>query len=176
MFIALIAGLVLMFMILIVSFTRSASRLPARYCAALPHRRSRRARAHGQPISFSSLLGVIALGGIIINHAIILMDSMLHHLAEEPGKPLIDTVVDSAATRLRPIVLTTIATVIAWCRSPCRTLPGARRASHLVRACFRDRAYARAVPVLFYRARIQNRSAEAFKESLRVCTGGARSS
>ena len=66
----------------------------------------------GQPISFPSLLGVIALGGIIINHAIILMDSMLHRLREAPDAPLIDSVIDSAATRLRPIVLTTITTAI----------------------------------------------------------------
>ena len=40
------------------------------------------------------------------------MDSMIHHLREEPDKPLIDIVVDSSATRLRPIFLTTVTTVI----------------------------------------------------------------
>jgi multidrug efflux pump subunit AcrB len=65
----------------------------------------------GQPLSFPSMLGFIALGGVIINHAIILMDSMIHHLREEPNKPIIDIVVDSAAMRLRPIVLTTVTTV-----------------------------------------------------------------
>jgi len=40
------------------------------------------------------------------------MDSMIHHLRAEPGKPIIDIVVESAATRLRPIFLTTVTTVI----------------------------------------------------------------
>lgn len=113
MFIALIAGLVLMFMILIIGFNsfRYTGYLlmivPLSLIGVLDG-----LALTGQPISFSSLLGVIALGGVIINHAIILMDSMILHLKEEPTKPIIDVVIDSAATRLRPIVLTTIATVI----------------------------------------------------------------
>ena len=66
----------------------------------------------GQPLSFSSMLGFIALGGVIINHAIILMDSMLHLHREQPHKSIEDVVVESGATRLRPIVLTTVVTVI----------------------------------------------------------------
>ena len=37
----------------------------------------------GQTLSFSSMLGLIALAGVIINHAIILLDSILHRLAHE---------------------------------------------------------------------------------------------
>ncbi len=113
MFIALIAGLVLMFMILIVAFNSVRYTLyllvivPLSLIGVLDG-----LALTGQPISLTSLLGVIALGGVIINHAIILMDSMIHRLATEPGRPLIDIVVDSAATRLRPIALTTVATVI----------------------------------------------------------------
>ena len=67
----------------------------------------------GLALSFTSLLGVIALAGVIINHAIILMDSMIHHKAAmQPGDSLLDVVADSSVTRLRPIVLTTITTVI----------------------------------------------------------------
>ena len=113
MFIALIAGLVLMFMILIVCFNSFRYTfyllgiVPLSLIGVLDG-----LALTGQPISFPSMLGFIALGGVIINHAIILMDSMIHHLREEPNKPLIDVVVDSAAVRLRPIVLTTVATVI----------------------------------------------------------------
>ncbi len=112
MFIALVAGLVLMFMILIVSFNsfRYTSYLllivPLSLIGVLDG-----LAITGQPLSFPSMLGFIALGGVIINHAIILMDSMIHHLHEEPNKPIIDIVVDSAAMRLRPIVLTTVTTV-----------------------------------------------------------------
>jgi HAE1 family hydrophobic/amphiphilic exporter-1 len=113
MFIALVAGLLLMFMILIISFNSIRYTLyllvivPLSLIGVLDG-----LALTGQPVSFSSLLGVIALGGVIINHAIILMDSMIHRLASEPDRPLIDVVVDAAATRLRPILLTTIATVI----------------------------------------------------------------
>ncbi|MFI5260527.1 MAG: efflux RND transporter permease subunit [Candidatus Paceibacteria bacterium] len=113
MFIALIAGLVLMFMILIVSFNsfRYTGYLlvivPLSLIGVLGG-----LALTGQPLSFSSVLGIIALAGVIINHAIILMDSMINHLAASPGTPLIDVVVEASATRLRPIVLTTITTVV----------------------------------------------------------------
>jgi multidrug efflux pump subunit AcrB len=66
----------------------------------------------GQPLSFSSMLGVIALAGVIINHAIILMDSISRIGKEHPDQSLTDTVVEAASTRLRPIVLTTVTTVV----------------------------------------------------------------
>lgn len=113
MFVALIAGLVLMFMILIIAFDSIRYTLyllvivPLSLIGVLAG-----LMLTNQPISFSSLLGVIGLGGVIINHANILMDSMIHRLRAHPEMPLIDVVVESAAVRLRPIVLTTIATVI----------------------------------------------------------------
>jgi len=113
MFIALIAGLLLMFMILIIAFNSIRYTLyllvivPLSLIGVLDG-----LALTGQPVSFSSLLGVIALGGVIINHAIILMDSMIQLHRSEPHKPVIDVVVESAAMRLRPIILTTIATVI----------------------------------------------------------------
>lgn len=66
----------------------------------------------GQPLSFPSMLGVIALAGVIINHAIILMDSIARIGRERPGQTLTDVVVEAASSRLRPIVLTTITTVV----------------------------------------------------------------
>ena len=113
MFFSLIAGLVLMFTILIIAFNSIRYTLyllvivPLSLIGVLDG-----LALTGQPISFSSLLGVIALGGVIVNHAIILMDSMIHRLKAKIGEPLVDSVVESAATRLRPIVLTTIATVV----------------------------------------------------------------
>jgi multidrug efflux pump subunit AcrB len=73
-----------------------------------------------QSLSFSAMLGIIALAGVIINHAIILLDSILHRLNEqkklkEEGKQsenLFEVIIESSAIRLRPIVLTTITTVV----------------------------------------------------------------
>ena len=65
----------------------------------------------GQTLSFSSVLGVIALAGVIINHAIILLDSVIHLLRKNTGKPLRDVIIEAASVRLRPIFLTTITTV-----------------------------------------------------------------
>ncbi len=64
------------------------------------------------PLSFPSMLGVIALAGVIINHAIILMDSIARIGKAHPGITLTDVVVEASASRLRPIVLTTITTVV----------------------------------------------------------------
>lgn len=66
----------------------------------------------GQPLSLTSMLGVIALAGVIINHAIILMDSISRIHIERPELSLEDVVVQAAVSRLRPVVLTTVVTVI----------------------------------------------------------------
>ncbi|MCF7843827.1 efflux RND transporter permease subunit [Candidatus Gracilibacteria bacterium] len=74
----------------------------------------------GQALSFSSMLGLIALAGVIINHAIILLDSILHKLDHEEeeialghsARTLKDVIVDASAVRLRPIFLTTVTTVV----------------------------------------------------------------
>lgn len=66
----------------------------------------------GQPLSLTSMLGVIALAGVIINHAIILMDSIARIHREQHGLSLEEVVIEAASTRLRPILLTTIVTVI----------------------------------------------------------------
>ena len=66
----------------------------------------------GKPLSFSSLLGVIALAGVIINHAIILMDSMERIHREKNTLSHRDTVIEASVSRLRPIFLTTVTTIV----------------------------------------------------------------
>lgn len=66
----------------------------------------------GEPLSFPSMLGIIALAGVIINHAIILMDSIARIGRDNPEQTLEDVVIDAASTRFRPIVLTTVVTVV----------------------------------------------------------------
>lgn len=64
------------------------------------------------PLSFPSMLGIIALAGVIINHAIILMDSIARISKERSGASLEEIVVEAASTRFRPIILTTVTTVV----------------------------------------------------------------
>lgn len=66
----------------------------------------------GKPLSFPSIMGFIALAGIVVNNSIILIDVMNSQRLENPKKPVKDVVIDGAVSRLRPIVLTTLTTVI----------------------------------------------------------------
>jgi multidrug efflux pump subunit AcrB len=113
MFIALIAGLALMMGILVLTF--NSFRFAAYLLMAVPLSLIGvldGLAVTGQTLSFTSMLGFVALGGVIINHAIILMDSMIVRRTAEPNRPVRDVVVESAANRLRPILLTTITTVV----------------------------------------------------------------
>ena len=64
------------------------------------------------PLSFPAMLGIVALAGVIINHAIILMDSISRIGKEHQEETLNEVVVEAASIRLRPILLTTVTTVI----------------------------------------------------------------
>jgi multidrug efflux pump subunit AcrB len=61
------------------------------------------------PFGFTAMLGVIALAGIVVNNAIVLIDVLDRNLAE--GQPLADAIADAVARRTRPILLTTLTTV-----------------------------------------------------------------
>ncbi len=64
---------------------------------------------NGQPLSFMAMLGVIALAGVIVNNAIILVDFVNQARARGVGK--MESIFEAARTRLRPIFLTTMTTV-----------------------------------------------------------------
>jgi multidrug efflux pump len=65
----------------------------------------------GRPFGFVALLGVIALMGMIQRNAVILIDQIEQD--RRRGVPARDAIVDSAVRRLRPIVLTAAAAVLA---------------------------------------------------------------
>ena len=113
LFIALIAGAALMLSILILEFNSFRHSLYLLLIIPLSL-----IGVHGgltlvgQPLSLTSMLGVIALAGVIINHAIILMDSIARIHKEQVHLSLEQVVVEAATSRLRPILLTTIVTVV----------------------------------------------------------------
>jgi multidrug efflux pump len=63
------------------------------------------------PFGFVAMLGVIALAGMIIRNSVILVVQIDHALSE--GLPLWNAIVESAVHRLRPIVLTALAAILA---------------------------------------------------------------
>jgi multidrug efflux pump subunit AcrB len=65
----------------------------------------------GLPFSFSVFLGLVALTGIIVNDAIVLLDKAIRNIEEKNMKPR-EAVADAGDTRLQPILLTSITTII----------------------------------------------------------------
>lgn len=65
--------------------------------------------AHNEPLSFLALVGMISLGGIIVNNAIVFIDFYNH--AKLKGLEQTQAIYDAAKKRLRPIVLTSATTV-----------------------------------------------------------------
>lgn len=61
------------------------------------------------PLSMFSVVGLIGLTGIIINDSIVLVTTVDEYAAKRGLKPAI---IDAAADRLRPVVLTTLTTVL----------------------------------------------------------------
>ncbi len=65
----------------------------------------------GTTISIVVLLGVIMLGGIVVNNGIVLIDYV--NLLRSKGSGLYDAVIMASQTRLRPIMMTALTTVLA---------------------------------------------------------------
>jgi multidrug efflux pump subunit AcrB len=63
------------------------------------------------PLGFVAILGVIALGGMIMRNSVILIDQIQAEIAE--GLDPWNAVVEAAVHRTRPVVLTATATVLA---------------------------------------------------------------
>jgi multidrug efflux pump subunit AcrB len=64
----------------------------------------------GAPFTATSMIGFIALAGIIVRNSILLVDFIRHGAAS--GKTLREVLLDAGATRFRPILLTALAAMI----------------------------------------------------------------
>ncbi len=64
----------------------------------------------GAPFTATSMIGFIALAGIIVRNSILLVDFIRHRLGE--GAPLRTALLDAGSTRVAPIVLTAAAAMI----------------------------------------------------------------
>ncbi len=63
----------------------------------------------GAPFSATSMIGFIALAGIIVRNSILLVDFIRH---AAPGKPLRDVLIEAGSIRFKPILLTALAAMI----------------------------------------------------------------
>lgn len=65
----------------------------------------------GQPLSMMSILGVLMLVGVIVNNGIVLVDSANN--LRKNGLSLEEACIESARSRLRPILMSTLTTLIS---------------------------------------------------------------
>src|SRR5690606_2005344 len=63
----------------------------------------------GQTISVSVMMGLLMLIGIVVTNAIVLVDRVIH--MEREGMTVREALLEAGATRLRPILMTAIATI-----------------------------------------------------------------
>ncbi|WP_163268937.1 efflux RND transporter permease subunit [Chelativorans alearense] len=64
----------------------------------------------GAPFSATSMIGFIALAGIIVRNSILLVDFIRN--VRSPERPLVDVLLEAGAIRFKPILLTAIAAMI----------------------------------------------------------------
>ncbi len=63
----------------------------------------------GEPLSFLSMMGLIALIGVVVNDSLILVDFV--NRTKKEGTPTDEAILKSGMVRLRPVLLTTVTTV-----------------------------------------------------------------
>jgi HAE1 family hydrophobic/amphiphilic exporter-1 len=64
-----------------------------------------------RPIGISALIGFLMLIGIVVTNAIVLLDLVEQH--RHKGMPMYDALIQGGRTRVRPILMTAIATILA---------------------------------------------------------------
>jgi len=65
----------------------------------------------GTTMNMQSIMGIVMLIGIVVNNAIVLVD-YINLIRREQGLDLVDAVIEAGRLRLRPILMTTLTTVL----------------------------------------------------------------
>jgi HAE1 family hydrophobic/amphiphilic exporter-1 len=109
---AVIIALILIYMVMAAQFERFVDPLivmcsvPLALIGVVPTM-----LATGTTLNLQSLMGIVMLVGIVVNNAIVLVD-YINLLRREEGLNVHDAVVKAASLRLRPILMTTLTTVL----------------------------------------------------------------
>lgn len=64
----------------------------------------------GMPLNMMGYIGIILLGGIAVNNSIMIVDCINQN--KDSGMPLREAILDAAERRLRPIMMTTLTTIL----------------------------------------------------------------
>jgi multidrug efflux pump subunit AcrB len=65
---------------------------------------------HGQALGFMAMLGIIGLSGVVVNDAIVLVEFI--NTLRQQGVAALESIIQACTLRLRPVMLTTITTVL----------------------------------------------------------------
>jgi hydrophobic/amphiphilic exporter-1 (mainly G- bacteria), HAE1 family len=107
---AMLAAIAIVYLILVITFGGGLA--PFAILFSLPFTISGALVAlliAGETISISSMIGALMLIGIVVTNAIVLIDRVIHK--ENEGLSTREALLEAGATRLRPILMTAIATV-----------------------------------------------------------------
>ena len=66
------------------------------------------------PLSVVSMVGILMLGGIIVNNAIVLIDFINSARREKPDESRENIMVYAGLTRMRPILMTSLTSVLGF--------------------------------------------------------------
>ncbi len=66
---------------------------------------------HGTSFSFLAIIGIIGLGGIVVNDSLVLVNHVNEKRKKHPDMPVLELVTSGTVERLRPIIMTTLTTV-----------------------------------------------------------------
>jgi multidrug efflux pump subunit AcrB len=68
---------------------------------------------HNVPFTFLGIIGIIGLTGVVVNDSIVMVDFIKKSFKKsKKNKNIINTIADGAKKRLRPVIMTTLTTVV----------------------------------------------------------------
>jgi multidrug efflux pump subunit AcrB len=86
----------------------------------------------GTTLNVQSLMGVLMMVGMVVSNSILIVE--FTHRLEEDGMPLLDAVVNSCRIRLRPILMTSLATIFGLIPMAAKLGTGSEAYAPLARA------------------------------------------
>ena len=66
----------------------------------------------GLPFTFTALLGLLSLSGMLIKNGIVLVEEIDIVREEKPDQPMLESIIEASTSRLRPVVLAAATTIL----------------------------------------------------------------